>query len=190
MYLELSLQGSGFEIRAAWVVLGDLERNVCERGGRALEHAWVFAFQIVGSNDFLHKQPLDCHVQSHLLTCSLALQSDLYTPTPHGSNDQEPEEALSRSPVKSHWQGHKPASDRGAGACTSSGRQSLQSNSLGSSCDPDDDIKAIMARALHGMKAQEAVNLKRTMRTMQQKVKEHMEAKLSSLQNVLSQYQA
>lgn len=118
------------------------------------------------------------------------MQNIRYTSTSHGSNDQEPEEAESRSPIKSHWQGRKSASDRGTGAALSSGRQSLQSNSLGSSCDPDDDMKAIMARALHGMKAQEAVNLKRTMRTMQQKVKEHMEAKLASLQNVLSQYQA
>lgn len=117
------------------------------------------------------------------------LQCACYTPKRHGSNDQEPEEAESRSPIKSHWHGRKSASDRGAGAALSSGRQSIQSNSIGSSCDPDDDIKAIMARALHGMKAQEAVNLKRTMRTMQQKVKKHMEAKLASLQSVLSQYQ-
>eukprot|EP00892_Ulva_mutabilis_P008683 jgi/Ulvmu1/6187/UM028_0043.1 len=110
-----------------------------------------------------------------------------YTPAQHGINDQEPDEAESTSPVKPGFLGQKHASDRAA--AMSSGGQSMQSHSLGSSCDPDDDIRGIMARALHGMKAQEAVNLKRTMRTMQQKVKEHMESKLASLQTVLSQYQ-
>ena len=66
---------------------------------------------------------------------------------------------------------------------------SVQSQSLGSSVDPDDEIKAIMARAVHGLKAQEAVRFKQHMSRMEARVKQLAESHVASLQNVLQQYQ-
>ena len=66
---------------------------------------------------------------------------------------------------------------------------SVHSQSLGSSMDPDDEIKAIMARAVHGLKAQEAVRFKQHMSRMEARVKQLAESHVASLQNVLQQYQ-
>lgn len=66
---------------------------------------------------------------------------------------------------------------------------SVQSQSLGSSVDPDDEIKAIMARAVHGLKAQEAVRFKQHMNRMETRVKQLAESHVANLQNVLQQYQ-
>ena len=66
---------------------------------------------------------------------------------------------------------------------------SVQSQSLGSSVDPDDEIKAIMARAVHGLKAQEAVRFKQHMSRMEARVKQLAESHVANLQNVLQQYQ-
>lgn len=66
---------------------------------------------------------------------------------------------------------------------------SVQSQSLGSSVDPDDEIKAIMARAVHGLKAQEAVRFKQHMNRMEARVKQLAESHVANLQNVLQQYQ-
>jgi hypothetical protein len=59
----------------------------------------------------------------------------------------------------------------------------------GSAGDPDDEVKAIMVRAVNGMKAQEAHRFKLHMRTLQAKWKASTEKHVAQLQHVVEQYQ-
>jgi hypothetical protein len=86
--------------------------------------------------------------------------------------------------------GRLPGSSPGTGAPPArSASPSTRSQSLGSSCDPDDEIKAIMARAVHGLKAQEAVRFKQYMSRMEARVQQLAESHVASLQSVLQKYQ-
>lgn len=60
----------------------------------------------------------------------------------------------------------------------------------GSGGDPDDEVKAIMVRAVNGMKAQEAHRFKLHFRMLQAKWKSSTEKHVAQLQHVIEQYQA
>lgn len=83
------------------------------------------------------------------------------------------------------------ASSRG-GAPTHSGDASTRSQtSFGSAVETvDDDVKAVMVRAVNGMKAREGARFKSHLRTLQAAWKGRAEAHAAQLQGVLEQYQA